>query len=111
MSVHLHTDTWSDEVANPVADPNAGAQQNDRRPGNPETPPMRHRAFAFSTFSSLANLVKLIMFTLRLRHRVHAALGRVARRFGVGLCAFSIVCTVAETWLLFQQGAEVHAKS
>ena len=41
-----------------------------------------------------------VLFLVRVRRRIHTSLGRVAKRFGLALCAFSVAVTTAKISLL-----------
>ena len=47
-----------------------------------------------------------VLFLVRVRHRIHVELGRVTKRFGLALCAFSVACTTVKIWLLIARGQD-----
>ena len=47
-----------------------------------------------------------VLFLVRVRHRIHVELGRVTKRFGLALCAFSVACTTVKVWLLIARGQD-----
>ena len=50
---------------------------------------------------SFANVVWFVVLCQHLSRRIHANLGRVAKRFGVALCAYSVCEASVHTYLLF----------
>ena len=47
-----------------------------------------------------------MLFTVRVRRRIYSSLGRVSKRFGFALCAFSVSCTAVKISLLITRGLD-----
>ena len=54
-----------------------------------------HReALAIMPLTSFLRVATFVLFTVRLRHRIHVSLALVTKRFGRALCAFSVAITI-----------------
>ena len=56
--------------------------------------------------TSFLRVAIFILFLVRVRRRIHGSLGRVTKRFGLALIAFSVSCTAVNISLLLARGED-----